>query len=264
MKKVPILKFEFYEQILKLESLKRESAIKKAQMGAAVGDRLDKYEDSIWEYARIEEFKITNQLIRQKHRLNKFKITRINERQKPKIIKMGVLVKLKNIRQNLDKVFLIAATSGNRRMSINAEIGKKLLGKKQGQIIKISTPDNFTQYNFTQYKVVEIHWGIREYLKNYLARYIQEEIPPVKEIKSKILPANRNTLPRPWIENTEELVQTLQNSNYLISIAEKIDYIRITTKDYDINIDGLDKTKTTLGKIKALLQNMGASYQTPF
>lgn len=259
MRNIPILKFEYYEQILKLQSLERESAIKKAQIGVAAEGRLDRYEDSAWEYARLEEFKTTRQVIDQKHEISKFRIVEIDETQKPEVIEIGTLVKLKNITEDLDETFLIAGTSENGRVSTGTLLVKELLDKRQHQTVEITTPGGPTKYN-----ILEIRWGVKEYLRNYLPRYIQREIPSIEEINSKVSLENPDVFKVPQFGDRRDLVETLQRKSYLTGIADKIEYIMVITREYDLAIGELERCKTVLDKIKRFFERAEISYTSPF
>jgi len=259
MRDTPILDFEYYEQILKLRSLDRESAIKKAQIGAAAEGRLDRYEDAAWENARLEEFKTTRQAIDQKHQISRFRIVEIDETRKLEAIEIGVLVKLRNITEDLKETFLIAGTSENGRISTSAPVGRELLGKRQHQTVEIATPSGSTKYN-----ILEVRWGVKEYLEDYLPKYIQREVPPIEEINSEVSLEEPNVLKVPHGGDRQDLVMALQKRNYLTGIADKIEYIMTITREYDFIMGELDRCKIVLDRIKRLFDQAKIPYTSPF
>jgi len=257
MKDIPILKFEYYEQLLKLRSLERESIIKKAQMGDE--GRLDKYEDSAWEFAQQEELGTSAQLIDLKYQISRLKIIEIDETVKPTVIQIGSFVKLKNINENTEKLYLIAGTNNEDRLSINSLLAKQLLGKKQDQTVEVITPQGFTKYFIS-----EIQWGVREYLKKYLPKYIQKEISGVGKINLKVPLDDPEILKAPEDASRRDLVEVLQKKSYLENIADKIEYIIAVTREYHLSIPELDQCKLVLGKIKSLFEQFSIPYTSHF
>lgn len=256
---VPILKFEHYEQILKLRSLERESAIKKAQIGAASEGRLDKYEDAAWEYARLEEFKTTRQVIDLRHKIRKLRIIEIDETQKPELVRIGALVKLRNITEDLEETFLISGTSGNGRISTGTPLVGELLSRKQHQIVEVTTPGGSTKY-----KILEICWGTREYLRDYLPKYVKREIPSIEGINSKVSLEEPGVLKVSRVGDRRDLVKVLRRKSYLTDTADKIEYIITVTKEYNLIIPEVDQCKIVLDKIKNLFEQAEISYTPPF
>lgn len=259
MKDIPILKFEYYEQLLKLRSLERENIIKKAKMGVGGEDRLDRYEDSAWEFAQQEELGASAQLIDLKYQISRLKKIEIDEIVKPIVIQIGSFVKLKNINENTEKLYLIAGTNNEDRLSINSPLAKQLLGKKQYQTVGVITPQGFTKYFIS-----EIQWGVREYLKKYLPKYIQKEIPGVGKINLKVPLDDPEILKVPEDASRRDLVEVLQKKNYLENIADKIEYIIAITREYRLSIPELDQCKLVLGKIKSLFKQFSIPYTSHF
>lgn len=259
MRNSPILEFEYFEQIIKLRSLERESAIKKAQIGAAAEGRLDRYEDSAWENARLEEFKTTRQVIDQKHQISRFRIVEIDETKKLKAIEIGTLVKLKNLTEGLEETFLIAGMSGDGKISLETPLARRLMGKRENQTVEVITPGGSMKY-----KILEIRWGVKEYLDNYLPKYVQREIPNIEEIKTKVSLEDATVLRVPYGGSRQDLVEVLQKRSYLTGIADKIEYIMAITREYDLPIGELDRGKIILDKIKNLFDQAEISYTPPF
>jgi transcription elongation factor GreA len=261
MRDTPILEFEYFEQIIKLRNLERESAIKKAQIGAAAEGRLDRYEDAAWENARLEEFKTTRQVMDLKHQLSKFRIIEIDETRKPETIKVGTLVKLRNMTENLEETFLIAGTSGDGRISTETPLAKQLIGKQEHQTVEVVIADGSMKY-----KILEIRWGVKEYLDNYLPKYVQREIPHIKEVNAKVALEDPTVLRVPYGGSRQDLVEVLQKKSYLTEVADKIEYIIAMVRRYSLIMpeQELSQYRLVLDKIKRCFDQAKISYTSPF
>ncbi|PJE57630.1 MAG: hypothetical protein COU82_00925 [Candidatus Portnoybacteria bacterium CG10_big_fil_rev_8_21_14_0_10_38_18] len=259
MKNIPILKFEYYEQILRLKELEREIAVSKARMGAIAEGRLDKYEDSAWEFAQQEEFNASSQLLNLKYQINKTKVVEIDETIEPKVVKLGVMVKLKDINKNIEKNYFIGSINNEDRLSIDSPLVRQILGKKINQEVKLTTPSGSTKYFIS-----EIKWGLKDYLKKYLPKYIQKEITNIEKINSKVHLDDLQALRAPDDANKGDYVEILQKKNFLNNIGNKIEYVLAITSEYNLNITGLNQYKLILEKIKNLFKKSSASYSSLF
>lgn len=259
MKDTPILKFEYYEQILRLKELEREIAVSKARMGAIAEGRLDKYEDSAWELAQQEEFNASSQLLNLKHQISKAKIIEIDETIEPKVVKLGVMVKLKDINKNIEKTYFIGSINNEDRLSIDSPLVRQILGKKINQEIKLITPNDPIKY-----LILEIRWGLKDYLKRYLPKYIQKEITNIEKINSKVHLDDLQALRAPDDANRGDYVEILQKKNFLNNIGNRIEYVLAITSEYKLNITELDQCKLILGKIKKLFEMSSKPYSSLF
>jgi len=259
MKNIPILKFEYYEQILRLKELEREVAVSKARMGAIAEGRLDKYEDSAWEFAQQEEFNASSQLLNLKYQINKTKVVEIDETIESKVAKLGVMVKLKDINKNIEKTYFIGSINNKDRLSINSPLVHQILGKKINQEIKLITLSGPIKY-----LILEVRWGLKDYLKRYLPKYIQKEITNIKKINSKVHLDDLQALMAPGDANRGDYAEILQKKNFLNNIGNKIEYVLAITSEYNINIIELKQCKLILAKIKNLFEKSSISYSSLF
>jgi len=259
MEKIPILKFEYYEQVLRLKELERDVATSKARMGAIAEGRLDKYEDSAWEFAQQEEFNASSQLLNLKYQISKTKIVEINEAVKPKVVRLGVIVKLKDINKNVEKNYFIGSINNEDRLSINSPLAHQLLGKKINQEFKLTTPGGSIRYSIS-----EIKWGLKDYLEKYLSKYIQKEITNIEKINSKISLNDPRILTVPADANRESHAEILQKKNFLNNIGNRIEYVLTMINEYDIKITESKQCKLILEKIKNLFEKSSISYSPLF
>lgn len=249
-----LLKFEVYEQVLKLLGLEREWDVRKAQIGAAAEGRLDRFEDAAWEYARLDEAMIRSQVAELRVDLRNCHVVEIDDSLEPEGVQIGTWVRLKILREGVEETYLISGTSGEERISIFTPLAKTLIGAKEGQRVKFETP-SFT----TEYEVLTISWGVKPYLKAYLPKFLAKEIPSLLEINSKGL-SELESLVHTESKSASVRVENLRQRAYLFNIINKIEYAILTADQYGISIE--DRYKAMLEMLTNNLEQAGIRYQS--
>jgi len=223
-----ILYFEYLLSSIDLASRMRELKLSQAQIGYSAGDNLDWKEDAAWEQAQRDFLLVGRRLAETKRSYGKHRGI-IQPYRKPPIIstvQIGAEVLL-DIDEGREK-FLVGSTSeidgGSRdtyqgRVSIDAPLGKKMNGISRGY--KFS-------FRGSGYNLLDVTWGVPDYLEWYLPRFLRSNVSELKRLKSGSLDRGKLS----------------SNSVRLMTLADRFRFLDMVSSAYplvDLSLPGSPK-----------------------